>query len=155
MLVRHSLTAVMTDRQAMKSSACNLATLCYYNVVNLISKSPWWTNTYRLSSFIPQTSQYQSFFLPLVPFLALTPWPVARSSTANILQTEWNPTCKNPLRSKARLPTAQRIWSFWWCWSTENLNFSRSITTYCIIPPFPSWNPQSCVNWVFSCQRNR
>ena len=86
MLVRYSPTAVVTDRQAIKSFACNLATLCYYNVDNLISKSSWWTNTYRLPSFILQTTPtINHFFLTLVPFLGLTPWPVAWSSTANIL----------------------------------------------------------------------
>lgn len=62
--MRYFPTAVVIDRQAIKSPASNLATWCFCNVKNLISKSSWWTSTDRLPSFILLPSSTIIFFSP-------------------------------------------------------------------------------------------
>lgn len=141
--MRYFPSAVVRDRQAIKSSACNLATLCFCNVKNLISKSSWWTSTDRLPSFILLPSSTIIFFTPgAIPCTDTV--PVAWSSTTNVLKSEWNPTCKNPLRSKARLLTGQSLGSLH-CIVAEALRTWTSAGLFIIL--YHHFHHDTCKFW--------
>lgn len=126
MLVRYSPTAVVTNRQAIKSSACDLATFCYYNVDNLISKSSWWTNTYRLLSFTLQ--------IPPLSIIFFSPWcrslhwhhgQLHGAALQTCCKLSETPPAKIHLEAK---PVGHRVQGpFGGAEALENLNFRRSI----------------------------
>lgn len=129
MIVRYSPTAVVTDRQAIKSSACDLATLRCYSVDNLISKSSWWTPRGCHHSSYNPPPHYQSFFSH--PGAV----PCADTMTSCVEQhckhtVNWvKPHLQKSTEKQSKAPYwTQSLGSLRWCWSSENLNFSGSIT---------------------------